>query len=102
MGIGNLSDRVEDGRLDVVLITPHGDRKPVKETLSHLWRDGKCLSLPLMGIGNIGMPADHRWCPIATSLPLMGIGNAIRLGGALLIAAALSLPLMGIGNPILI
>ena len=70
MGIGNPRGRPRAGR-GRSLITPHGDWKPRKTR-----RGGriKWRSLPLMGIGNLQIPADP-YRPGRLSLPLMGIGN---------------------------
>ena len=99
------------------LITPHGDRKHLRQTMRH--HQDASYSLPLMGIGNalspallIGASPDSHypswgsetisappWCPKGgdNSLPLMGIGNT-PAGLVRSDTGAVSLPLMGIGN----
>ena len=93
MGIGNLLRRPGRSHQDVLLITPHGDRKPSLGATA--WR--RCVgSLPLMGIGN-RFPGIGGTDQVQPSLPLMGIGNLSHDETNLRRCIA-SLPLMGIGN----
>ena len=83
------------GGASPVLITPHGDRKPLD--MANILLRWAWLSLPLMGIGNVAPVVLMRNALGIGSLPLMGIGNKSK-GCEKCRYSTCSLPLMGIGN----
>ena len=117
MGIGNTGGRFPTRWKEILLITPHGDRKPCpsvrrRGTYRRLitphgdrkrdepaqWRPTRSAdSLPLMGIGNAAAGLQTR-TGAGISLPLMGIGNLSRARSSSARSEEISLPLMGIGN----
>ena len=81
------------GKTDVSLITPHGDWKRPNDVPTPAIA---MPSLPLMGIGN-AVPGRYRHRQCAAHYPSWGLETKYRVSPS--VAMSGSLPLMGIGNP---